>query len=87
MDDLCSLVRGSTEDPQQRAQWLVCEGTWFIGVDALPNGTDGILNGVQLKGQAIEFAQSLFGSLTLHKAQVSVVCSVVKEMLPWDSME
>jgi len=60
-------------DPELRRQWLVCRGTWFVGVDALPNGEDGTFGGVALKGKAIEFAQGLFGALPLHRAQVSVV--------------
>ncbi|MDQ2089203.1 hypothetical protein [Marimonas arenosa] len=60
-------------DPDQRARWLVCQGTWFVGVDALPNAVDGAIDGVALRGAAVTFAQGLFGALPLHLAQVSVV--------------
>ncbi|UYV38774.1 hypothetical protein N4R57_07010 [Rhodobacteraceae bacterium D3-12] len=56
-----------------RARWLICEGTWFVGVDALPNGADGALAGTALSGEAVRFAQSLFGRLPLHRGQASVV--------------
>ena len=67
------VAQRSIDDPQLRARWLVCEGTWFIGVDALPNGPTGAIAGVPLAGRAIDFAQGLFGRLSLHRAQVSVV--------------
>ncbi|MDU8928928.1 hypothetical protein RXV86_16160 [Alisedimentitalea sp. MJ-SS2] len=67
------LARAAVADPEQRARWLVCQGTWFVGVDALPNGGDGAIGDVPLAGEAIEFAEGLFGALPLHPAQVSVV--------------
>ncbi len=60
-------------DPVQRAQGLVCEGTWFVGVDALDNGPDGAVGGVPLTGAARRAADALFGPLPLHRAQVSVM--------------
>lgn len=63
----------STTDPAH-AEWLDCEGTWFIGVDALPNdawgrvGTSG-----PLTGQAMAFIAEHYGDLPLHKGQVSVI--------------
>ncbi|KUF09054.1 hypothetical protein AVJ23_19760 [Pseudoponticoccus marisrubri] len=56
-------------DPALRARWLVCEGTWFVGVDALPNGPDGALSGVPLAGPAIDALAPL---PPLHRAQLSV---------------
>ena len=28
-------------NPNQLAKWLQCEGTWFVGVDVLPNDSQG----------------------------------------------
>ena len=28
-------------DPAQLQKWLQCEGTWFVGVDVLPNDSRG----------------------------------------------
>ena len=49
-----------------------CGGTWFVGVDALPNDGVGAVAGVALGGAAIEAAMRLCGPLTLHPAQFSV---------------
>ncbi|MEZ5715628.1 MAG: hypothetical protein R3D85_10910 [Paracoccaceae bacterium] len=67
------LARAAVADPEQRARWLVCGGTWFVGVDALPNDAAGRVGGVALAGTAAAFAQALFGPLALHKAQVSAI--------------
>ncbi|WP_425074506.1 hypothetical protein [Sagittula sp. S175] len=57
-------------DPAMRAQWLQCEGTWFVGVDALANAVDGAIGGVPLGGLAVD----ALGPLPpLHRAQLSVV--------------
>lgn len=56
-----------------RARWLVCQDTWFVGVDALANDDNGAIGGATLAGAAVDFAQGLFGPLPLHPAQVSVV--------------
>lgn len=52
-----------------------CEGTWFVGLDALPNDAAGrVAGGPPLQGKAVEFAnQHCGGWPDLHKAQVSVV--------------
>jgi hypothetical protein len=52
---------------ESHEEWR-CGGTWFVGVDALPNGPDGAVGGV-------DFPWSAFGLLptALHQAQVSVV--------------
>jgi hypothetical protein len=61
-------------DPAQQAEWLHCEGTWFVGVDSLPNTPDGAVAGSgPLAGQAYETARALYGNLALHKGQVSVI--------------
>ena len=63
----------SVADPDQR-DGLVCEGTWFVGVDALPNDAAGaVAGGPVLGGQAWQVACGFYGTLPLHKAQVSII--------------
>ncbi|MDX5401813.1 MAG: hypothetical protein LPK02_05575 [Rhodobacterales bacterium] len=66
-------ARDAVADPVQRATGLVCEGTWFVGVDALDNDSDGRVGDVPLRGAARAAAEALFGALPLHRAQVSVI--------------
>ena len=60
---------GVVADPQMRDTWLQCEGTWFVGVDALPTAPDGSIGGVALRGPAIDALAPL---PPLHPAQLSV---------------
>lgn len=68
------LALQAAEDPAH-AEWLDCQGTWFIGVDALPNDLSGQLaGGPPLQGAPLEFIARHFGGVAdLHRAQVSVV--------------
>lgn len=60
-------------DPQARADWLRCGGTWFVGVHALANTPEGFVAGVPLAGQAVDFAAALVGGpFTWDRAQVSI---------------
>ena len=34
-------------NPEMQRKWLQCEGTWFVGVDALPNDASGAVHGSQ----------------------------------------
>ncbi|WP_299849728.1 hypothetical protein [uncultured Roseovarius sp.] len=62
------------QDPEEQRQWLQCQGTWFVGVDTLPNDTKGTIPGAApLSGTAYEAACALYGVLPLHRAQVSVI--------------
>jgi hypothetical protein len=63
----------AARDPAQ-AHWLRCGGTWFVGVDALPNDRHGgVGGGPPLQGVAMDFiADELRLSLPLHRAQVSI---------------
>jgi hypothetical protein len=45
-----------------------CGGTWFVGVDALPNGTDGALSGVAFPWRALPLEPE-----PLHPGQLSVI--------------
>ncbi len=56
-------------DPAARARHLRHGGTWFVGVDALPTGTDGSIDGVPLAGSW----RDRVPDLPLHRAQLSIV--------------
>lgn len=58
-----------TADPVERAKWLRHGDTWFVGVDALPNGADGSIEGAQLCGPWDDHV----AAKAWHNAQVSVV--------------
>ena len=57
-------------DPEARSQWLRHGGTWFVGVDALPNAPDGSVDGVPLAGP---WEGLIAWPAALHRAQVSAV--------------
>lgn len=60
-------------DPELARTWLRHGGTWFVGVDALDNGSDGAVpGGPPLAGRARAAAEAVTGPLALHRAQVSV---------------
>jgi hypothetical protein len=64
-------------DPDQRARWLRCGGTWFAGVNALPTDAGGAIpaRGVPpLSGAAVDFiARELgFAGIAWDRAQVSI---------------
>lgn len=52
------------------AHWHQCEGTWFVGVDALNNDARGRVGGVALAGPAPDALAPL---PPLHRAQVSAI--------------
>lgn len=64
----------AARDPAHHAGWLRCGGTWFVGVDALPNDAEGLVaGGPPLAGAAMGFVREALGfRLPLHRAQVSV---------------
>lgn len=66
------VANARARDPVERAKWLTCEGTWFVGVDALPNDAAGDLGAGPLCGAAHAAARALYGDLPLHRGQVSV---------------
>ncbi|MEM9248041.1 MAG: phytanoyl-CoA dioxygenase family protein [Pseudomonadota bacterium] len=60
-------------DPAWQAEWLRCEGTWFAGVDLLPNAPDGSVGGIPLGGPALDVLDRLgLRPARWHAAQVSV---------------
>lgn len=62
-------------DDPSLAQWHVCQGTWFVGVDALDNDSTGRVGRSEpLGGPAVAFITAHLGGMpALHKGQVSVV--------------
>lgn len=74
VDTARSVALARVGDPEEQRQWLQCEGTWFVGVDTLPNTPDGAIAGSgPLPGAAYEFARDTYGRLALHRGQVSVI--------------
>ncbi len=66
-------ARQAVSDPAN-SRWLDCEGTWFVGVDALDNDIEGrVGQSGPLIGKAVDFLTDRYGKLPLHRAQVSVV--------------
>jgi len=62
-------------DPAMVKDWLRCQQTWFIGVNALANGADGAIGkSGPLAGEAIDFVRGelQFGNRDLDRAQVSI---------------
>jgi hypothetical protein len=75
IDIALPFARAARADPQQVKDWLRCDGTWFAGVNALPNLPDGSLPGSRpLKGEAVDFVHSLQpnGPIDWDKGQVSI---------------
>jgi len=71
------LADEALADPEARAAWLRCGGTWFAGVNVFPNGPDGGVpaHGVPpLAGAAVDFIAARLGlaGLTWDTAQISV---------------
>lgn len=53
---------------ERSAESWRCGGTWFVGLDALPNGPDGAVGGVEFPWQELGLRP-----VPLHPAQLSVV--------------
>ncbi|MXW93779.1 MAG: hypothetical protein F4114_06905 [Rhodospirillaceae bacterium] len=66
-------ARRSVADPAF-SRWHRCGGTWFAGVNALPNDETGaVAGGPPLRGEAVRFAGKLAGRpFDWDRAQVSV---------------
>ncbi len=68
-------ARAAVRAPEN-AEWLRCGGTWFAGVNALPNDASGAVEGgPPVAGRAVDFIHRLAGTrgLAWDPAQVSVV--------------
>lgn len=71
------VAEATLHDPDLRAKWLRCGGTWFAGVNALPNDAQGAVPeaGVPpLAGAAVDFIGSSLGfsGIAWDRAQVSI---------------
>lgn len=57
------------------AHWLRCEGTWFAGVNVLPNDPTGaVANSGPLRGQAVDVIHGMMGhEIGWDRAQISVI--------------
>ncbi|MFQ5568010.1 MAG: hypothetical protein ACE5EU_16780, partial [Paracoccaceae bacterium] len=58
------VAAATLHDPELRSQWLRCGGTWFAGVNALPNNPRGAVPGhgvPPLAGTAIDFIREVLG--------------------------
>lgn len=68
------LAQKALLDQHQLDTWLVCQGTWFVGVDALETGPSGEAEGTALDGAVIRDLRMTYQvERPLHKAQLSVV--------------
>lgn len=67
-------ARRALADPQL-SHWYACEGTWFVGLDALNNDPEGrVGTSAALSGAAIDFIVAEYGACpALHRAQISGV--------------
>ena len=75
------------DDPELCAQWLRCGGTWFAGVNALPNNAEGAIPSLgvpPLSGAAVDFIGEVLGlaALPWDRAQVSICYPGYPQ--PWD---
>lgn len=67
-------ARRAIKDPRN-AKWLRCGGTWFVGVNALPNDSLGaVASGPRLTGKALDFIRDAFDLTDVgwDRAQLSV---------------
>lgn len=81
-DELLDWVEQAREPAHATAQnpefaaWHRCAGTWFVGVNALPNDPMGRLGGgPELSGRAMKFVREAlqFADRPLDRAQVSII--------------
>ncbi|GGC00901.1 hypothetical protein GCM10011363_16890 [Marivita lacus] len=63
------LGQDVARDPEMMSTWLQCEGTWFVGVDALPSDPHGAVDGVPLAGPV---GDRIGPRTDLHPAQLSI---------------
>ncbi|SFR46964.1 hypothetical protein [Litoreibacter janthinus] len=63
-----------TQNPQYFDDWLRCGGTWFVGVNLLPNDGQGQLpDGPVLAGPALDFLRGQNLLSPLDRAQISAI--------------
>ncbi|SLN17354.1 hypothetical protein [Pseudooctadecabacter jejudonensis] len=76
------IGRDVAQDADLRAKWLRHDGTWFVGVDALPTGEDGSIDGVPLAGPWLDDVPV---PAVWHPAQLSVTYAGYPRQGPGDS--
>ncbi len=73
----CAVVAREMLDDPALAHWYRCDGTWFAGVNALPNDMQGAMPPQipPLSGIAVDFARDTLGmgAFAWDKGQISVV--------------
>lgn len=72
-----SIAEATQHDPELSRRWLRCGGTWFAGVNALPNDALGAVPGAgvpPLAGNAVRFISEVLGfkDIAWDQAQVSI---------------
>jgi hypothetical protein len=67
------VAAARAQDADQKAKWLRCEGTWFVGVECLPNDAQGDFGAGPLPEATRAALDALYGALPLHPAQVSIL--------------
>lgn len=80
-------AEATLHDPDLRQSWLRCGGTWFAGVNALPNDATGAVPQADvppLAGMAVDFVRSALGlsGFAWDRAQVSICFPGYPR--PWD---
>jgi hypothetical protein len=81
------VAEATLHDPELRSRWLRCGGTWFAGVNALPNDASGAVpdgHVPPLAGVAVDFIGEVLGlpGIAWDKAQVSICFPGYPQ--PWD---
>ena len=71
------VARQTFDDPDHRADWLRCGGTWFAGVNVFPNGPDGSVPDAgipPLAGAPVDFITRKLGlsGFDWDPAQISI---------------
>jgi len=67
-----AVAKTVVADPQMKKAWLQCQGTWFVGVDALPTDPMGKIGTVALKGEVIDWLTQV-DTKPMHPSQLSVM--------------
>jgi len=75
LDKIRPAALATRWDPVLSETWLTCQGTWFVGVNALANdGAGRVADSGPLRGAAAQFVRNLPGFQTapFDQAQVSI---------------
>lgn len=87
VDNCLPYARAAVQD-QSHAKWLRCGGTWFAGVNVLPNRDDSSLaDGAKLTGEAIDFIHRVLQirDIAWDQAQISVCYPGYPQPMPSES--